>query len=127
MYCPGHAGVKGNGQADRLADAADVKQGLTLGTLDVLRHSTERLRHYRKKVRDRTTQEHHSIERRKERGVHRGSGRWSTLKGRKRAVINQINVGSVKGNFGESFEEWGGAHMGIPERRDATLNLTELN
>ena len=36
MYCPGHAGVKGNVQADRLAGAADVKQGLTLGTSEVL-------------------------------------------------------------------------------------------
>ena len=39
--------------------------------------------------------EHHSIDRLKERGVEKGSGRHSTLKGRERSVFNQANIGTV--------------------------------
>ena len=88
MYCPGHAGVKGNERADTLAGRADIKEGLVLG-------KTEVLRQYRHILQANTTPEHHSIGRLQDRGVERGSGRWSTLKGRDRAIINQTNVGTV--------------------------------
>ena len=39
--------------------------------------------------------EHHSIDRLKERGVEKGSGRHSTLQGRERSVFNQTNIGTV--------------------------------
>ena len=42
MYCHGHAGVKGNDPADRLADKAALTSGLLLGRSEVLRN----LRHY---------------------------------------------------------------------------------
>ena len=42
VYCPGHAGVKGNNRADRLADKATITGGLRLGRSEVLRS----LRHY---------------------------------------------------------------------------------
>ena len=42
MYCPGHAGVKGNDPADRLAGKATLTGGLRLGRSEVLRS----LRHY---------------------------------------------------------------------------------
>ena len=42
VYCPGHAGVKGNDQTDRLADKATLTSGLLLGRSEVLRS----LRHY---------------------------------------------------------------------------------
>ena len=42
---------------------------------------------------DRT--EHHSIDRLKERGVKKESGRLSTLQGRERSVFNQTNIGTV--------------------------------
>ena len=42
LYCPGHAGVKGNDRADRLADKAAVTSGFFLGRSEVLRS----LRHY---------------------------------------------------------------------------------
>jgi len=42
LYCPGHAGVKGNDRADRLADKAAVTSGLFFGRSEVLRS----LRHY---------------------------------------------------------------------------------
>ena len=39
--------------------------------------------------------EHHSIDRLKERGMEKGSGRHSTLQGRERSVFNQTNIGTV--------------------------------
>ena len=33
VYCPGHAGVKGNDRADRLAGKATLTSGLLLGNL----------------------------------------------------------------------------------------------
>ena len=39
--------------------------------------------------------EHHSIDRLKERGVEKGSGQRSTLRGRERSVFNQTNIGTV--------------------------------
>ena len=37
VYCPGHAGVKGNDRADRLAGKATLTSGLLLGSSEVLR------------------------------------------------------------------------------------------
>ena len=42
VYCPGHAGVKGNDRADRLAGKATLTSGLLLGKSEMLRS----LRHY---------------------------------------------------------------------------------
>ena len=73
IYCPGHAGVSGNERADRLASTANIASGLQLGRAEVLRG----LRNFLNTDRS----EHHSIDRLKERGVEKGSGRHSTLKG----------------------------------------------
>ena len=87
IYCPGHAGVSGNELADRLASTADITSGLQLGRAEVLRG----LRNFLSTDKP----EHHSIDRLKERGVEKGSGRHSTLKGRQRSVFNQANIGTV--------------------------------
>ena len=42
IYCPGHAGVKGNDRGDTLAGKATLTSGLLLGRSEVLRS----LRHY---------------------------------------------------------------------------------
>ena len=42
VYCPGHAGVKGNHREDRLAGKATLTSGLLLGRSEVLRS----LKHY---------------------------------------------------------------------------------
>ena len=76
IYCPGHAGVSGNERADRLASTADITSGLQLGRAEVLRGLRKFLNMDRP--------EHHSIDRLKERGVEKGSGRHSTLIGRVR-------------------------------------------
>ena len=44
VYCPGHAGVKGNDRADRLAGKAALKSGLLLGRSEVLRSLIHYLR-----------------------------------------------------------------------------------
>ena len=87
IYCPGHAGVSGNERADRLASTADITSGLQLGRAEVLRG----LRNFLSTEKP----EHHSIDRLKERGVEKGSGRHSTLQGRERSVFNQTNIGTV--------------------------------
>ena len=87
IYCPGHAGVSGNERADRLASTADITSGLQLGRAGVLRG----LRNFLSTDKP----EHHSIDRLKERGVEKGSGRHSTLQGRERSVFNQTNIGTV--------------------------------
>ena len=87
IYCPGHAGVSGNERADRLAGTADITSGLLLGRAEVLRG----LRSFLSKSKP----EHHSIERLKERGVEKGSGRLSALGGRERSVSNQMNIGTI--------------------------------
>ena len=84
IYCPGHAGVSGNEQAERLASIADIATGLQLGRAEVLRG----LRNFLNMDRP----EYHSIDRLNERGVEKGSGRHSPLQGRERSVFNQANI-----------------------------------
>ena len=111
-------------QADKLAGKADIKQGLTLGTSEVLRLC-------RKNLRACATQEHHSIERLQERGVHRGSGRWSTLRGRERAILNQTNVGTVsKATLGKLLKNGAERIWAFPSAEMLPcdeLNRTELS
>ena len=87
IYCPGHAGVSVNEQADRLASTADITSGLQLGTAEVLRSLRNFLNTHKP--------EHHGTDRLKERGVEKGSGQHSTLQGRERSVFNQTNIGTV--------------------------------
>ena len=62
VYCPGHAGVKGNNRADRLASKAALTSGLLLGSSEVLRSLTETLH-----TRGAQSQRHHTIDRLEER------------------------------------------------------------
>ena len=78
ICCPGHAGVSGNERADRLASTADITSGLQLGKAEVLKS----LRNFLNMGRP----EHHSTDRLKERGVEKGSGQLSTLRGRERQI-----------------------------------------
>ena len=86
-YCPGHAAVSGNEQADRLASTADIIYGLQLGRAEVLRG----LRNFLNMDRP----EHHCIDRLKERGVEKGSGQHSILQGWEWSVFNHTNIGTV--------------------------------
>ena len=87
VYYAGHAGVKGNDRAERLAGKAAITSSLLLEKSEVVRS----LRHYLRAQ----SQGHHTINRLEETGVERGSARRSSLKGRERAIINQMNIGTV--------------------------------
>ena len=121
VHCPGHAGANGNDRADRLGVKATVARGLRLGRSEAFRS----LRHYLRAQ----SQGHDPIDRLEERGVERGSARRSSLKGRERAIVDKTNIGTVsQATLGKlTSERRGGAHMGISERINATLNWTELN
>ena len=84
---PGHAGVRGNERAGRLASTTKITSGLQLGRAEVLRT----LRNFLNMDRP----EYHNIDRLKERGMEKGSGRRSTLRGRERSVFNQTSIGTV--------------------------------
>ena len=87
VYCPGHAGVKGNDRADRLVGKATLTSGLLHQRSKVLRS----LRHYLRAQ----SHGHHTSHSPEERGVKRGSARRSSLKGRERAIVSQTNIGTV--------------------------------
>ena len=87
MYCPGHAEVKGNDRADRMAHKQTLTSDLHLGRSEVLRSLRDYL--WAK------SQGHHTVDPLEERGVERGSARRSSLKGRERAIANQTNIGTV--------------------------------
>ena len=91
-YCPGHAGVKGNDRADRLAGKTTITGGLRLGRSEVLRSLRHKLR---AQMKDTTP----SIARRRDRGVERGSAQRFSLKDRERAIVDQINNGSGRHVF----------------------------
>ena len=86
-YCPGHAGVSGNKRAVKLSSTADITPGLQFGRADMLRGFRNFL--------NRDRPEHPSIDRLKERGEEKGSGRHSALQGRERSVFNQANIGTA--------------------------------
>ena len=95
-------------RVDRLASTADITSGLQLGRAEVLRG----LRSFMNMDR------HHGIDRLKERGVEKGSGRHSIFQGRERSVFNQANIGTVsRATLGRLLKD--GARMGLSERYDA--------
>ena len=120
VYCPGHAGVKGNDRADSLPGKAAITSGLLLGRSEVLRSLKHNLRAQ--------SQGHHTIDRMEDRSVERGSTRRSSLKGRERAIVNQTNIGTVlKATLGKLLRD------GVDritdsffERIDTILNSTGL-
>ena len=87
MYSLGHAGVKGNDRANRLAGKAALTSDSLLGRSEVLRS----LRHCLQAQ----NQGHHTTDRLEERGVERRSARRSFLKRGERAIVNQTNTGTV--------------------------------
>ena len=97
VYCPvhGHAGVKGNDRADRLAGKVAPTSGLLHGRYEVLWS----LRHYLRAQ----SQGQHTIDRLE--GKRRGKRLDDLpLKGRERAIVSQTNTGTVSqrrrwGNF----------------------------
>ena len=109
---------RGNDSADRLAGKATIS-GLHLRS-EVLRS----LRHYLLAQ----SRGHHTTNHPEDRDMDRGSAWWSSLKGRERAIVSQINIETVsKASFGklvrDRMESLGfSKHIVI----DTILNWTEL-
>ena len=125
MYYPGHTGVKGNERADRLADKTTVTNAMRLLRSEMLRS----LRHY---VRAQSRgYHHHTIGRLVGRGMEREGARRSSLKGRERIIVNQMNIKTVlKATFGKLLRDkvvriW---HLRIDtiERIDTIFNFFNL-
>ena len=88
MFCPGHACVKENSGAERLAAKATATRGLRPGRSEVLRS----LRHWLREG----SQRHHTIYRLKGINVERGSARRFSLEVRReRAIFSQTNIETV--------------------------------
>ena len=105
--------MKGNDQADRLADKATLASGLLLGRSEVLRS----LRHCLWAQ----SQGRHTMDCLEERGVDRGSARRPSLKGRESHRQSDEHWNCFKGDVGQASERRGGAHMGFSEHIDAIL------
>ena len=101
VCCIVHAGVKGNGRADRLTGKATLTSGLRLRRSEVLRS----LRHYLRAQ----CQGHYTIDRLEERGVERGSARRFSLKGRERE------------NHRQSDEHWNFFKATLGKLRDGVM------
>ena len=92
-----------------LSSTSDITSGLQLGRAEVFRGSRNFLNMDRP--------EHHSIDRLKERGAEKRSGRHSTLQGRERSVFNQANIGTIsRATLGRLLRDGGGAHYYGPFR-----------
>ena len=91
IFCPGHAGVDGNVQADRLAGDAEVKGDVKLDRVEVIRILEEKLR------RDEEKEEgnHYAVLRMEENEIMRGEGRQGRMTGRDRRRFNQRATGTV--------------------------------
>ena len=91
IFCPGHSGVKGNEEADRLAGSAVVDGQVKFDKGEVLKTLEEKLRDEE----DRETAEHHAIIRMREMGIERGEGRKERLSGKERRRHNQTATGTI--------------------------------
>ena len=89
-------------RANRLAGKATLTSGLLLRRSEVLRS----LRHYLQAL-SITGNRHHTIGCLEKRDVERGSARESSLKGRERAIVSQMNIGTVsKAMWGKLVRDW---------------------
>ena len=88
IFCPGHAGVSGNERADALAGQATVESNLTLDPETVFALVSEHLDSCRADTSNTTLTL-------KEKGVKRGAGRSSDLRGADRRRSNQLLLDTI--------------------------------
>jgi ribonuclease HI len=91
IFCPGHAGVKGNEAADKLAGAATANESIQMDRADIIDKLSRKL----KEEDNRDMDDHYAVARMREMGVDHGSGRRSRLAGRERRLDNQIKTGTI--------------------------------
>ena len=91
IFCPGHAGVRGNEAADKLAGEATVGDDIKPDRADLIDRVARQLR-------DQELEEaeaHYAIARMQEMGLARGMGRKLRLAGKERKMYNQMQTGTV--------------------------------
>ena len=116
VFSSGHAGVRGNGWADTGRQSRNPKW---LASKKKKMCSVEELETLFAGMKPRTS--HHQMSGREKCKKRKCS---TILKGWKRAIINQTNIGSFTG---ETAERWGGACMGFPDHIDTILNWTKTS
>ena len=89
IFCPGHAGLLVNEQADRLAGNAPLGGSLPMDNGEVVVRLWDQV----EKAEEQT--ENSYVERMRLRGIGSGSGRISKLIGKTRRTFNQIAVGTI--------------------------------
>jgi hypothetical protein len=106
---PGHAGVRGNEEADRLAVSTPVGGLLLQDKRDVFRTLWD------KAWRESEDTENVYVDRMKLMRVARGFGRHSCLQGKARRIFNQITTGTIRvDTLRWRLRRGGGARMGMP-------------
>ena len=91
IFCPGHAGVRGNEAADKLAGEATVGDDIKPDRADLIDRVARQLG-------DQELEEaeaHYAIARMQEMGLARGMGRKLRLAGKERKMYNQMQTGTV--------------------------------
>lgn len=109
-YIPGHCGISYNSKADKLAGSAEPFGDLIMTARDVLDKTLEKLTE-----KERAVQEcKWSTERLLERERNRGDGAKLTVRGKDRAVYNQMEFGVVTRKTLQLIVEGGGPEL-MPE------------
>ena len=91
IFCPGHSGVQGNEEADKLAGTASAGADIPFDKAEILKILERSLRDEVEKE----MEDHHAITRMQEMGFGRGEGRRSRLCGRERRLYNQTATGTI--------------------------------
>ena len=89
IFSPGHAGVLGNEQADRLAGSAKLGGVLMHDRADVAAALWEHVYTSEEQM------DYHGLARMRHQGVTRGAGRRSTHRGKARRTYNQMATGTI--------------------------------
>ena len=119
IFCPGHAGVKGNEKADQLAGNANIDENLKMDKAEVMKKLSEHLRHQEIEEEE----AHYAIERMREMGVKRGEGRKTQLAGRCRKVRNQVLTGTISQDTLRLVVQGGAEHLWVcPACHEAVSN-----
>lgn len=116
IFCPGHAGVKGNEKADRLAgEATSVDSTVKPDKVEVLK----RLSRHLIGEEDKEAEASPAVERMMVLGVQKGSGKSGTLAGKNRRTFNQICTGTIsRKTLGNILERATEHQWTCPECRD---------